>query len=116
LVVLRRRHETDCCGRERRPAPIGGYCSRTVPFDHHRLHAYLVAATDGIDHAEVIGNGGQAIYPGLVVQTPVDAAQTIVGHHTLERLVHGIAAAQVEEIHRHPHFGGRGLTDALHHL
>ena len=68
----------------------------------------------------MVGDGrplGQAIDPRSVVQAAVDATKLAPADQTLKRLVYGIAAPEVEEIHRCPYLslgtGGDSIGDQL---
>ena len=83
---------------------------RAILVNRNRLHHHAALAVSGR------WLPGKGIHPGLVVQSSVDATQIIAGDQALEHFVHRVAATQVEKIHRRPHFGYRGLVNALHHL
>jgi hypothetical protein len=84
--------------RRRQSEIVGG--GKTVD-----KHPELVASGEGINDLAIVGDrrsSRQAVDPGRVVQTSVNASQLAGLHQTLKRLIDGVSIAKIEEVYRCP--------------
>jgi len=75
-------------------------------------HAGLVAPRQRVDHGAGIGIGqfaGQAVDPGLVVESARDAADLLAARQPVKRLVDSLARPEIEEIDGRPGAEGGSL-------